>query len=249
MAPHRALGRVILGPGWGRQCGLAVMATLSHMMGSRLTHSRVWFKVECMETLHGILPAMAFPHVHGTATAAALVDLEHHEVVAGEVVEKASPAIHHSIVQGNIAGALYGLNGHGWGEDSPGGWWLGPEATIELEPGEVYQPDLAGWHIERLPELTVAWPVRVVPDWVCAILSPSTAKRDIGHKQRAYHRARVSHYWVADPVHLTITVYRWREDGYGWALAAGAGDVVRAEPFVGVELNIDRIFGLPPKQR
>ena len=193
---------------------------------------------------------MAFPHAHGAATAADLVDLEHHEVVGGEVVEKASPTMRHVVAQGNITIALGGYAaGQSRGEGRPGGWWLGPEPTIELARGEVYQPDIGGWRIERLPVLSDEWPIRTTPDWVCEVLSPTTARRDIGHKRRAYHRARVSHYWVADPLHHAITVYRWREDGYVLALAAGAGDVVRAEPFVEAELDISHIFGLSPKQQ
>ena len=192
---------------------------------------------------------MAFPRARGTATAADLVGLEYHEVVDGEVVEKASPTMRHTVAQGYITGALHGFMGHGQGEGHPGGWWLGPEPTIELARGEVYQPDIGGWRIERLPVLSDEWPIRTTPDWVCEVLSPTTARRDIGHKQRAYHRARVSHYWVADPLHHAITVYKWREDGYVLALAAGAGDMVRAEPFLEAELDISRIFGLPPKQR
>ena len=248
MAPHRALGRVILGPGWGCRCGLAVTAALIHMVGTLLTHSRAWFKVECVETQHGILPAMALPHAHGTATAADLVGLEHHEVLGGEVVEKAAPSFEHGDAQGTIYGRLLGFRGPGR-PGHPGGWWLGTEVDIELARHEVYLPDIVGWRIARVPERPRGRPVRVAPDWACEVLSPSTAARDLGHKQRTYHRARIGHYWVVEPANDTLTVYRWQEDGYLLAMVAGAGEVVRVEPFDAIELDIGDIFGLPPKER
>lgn len=201
-----------------------------------------------METQHAMLPAMA-PRAHGSATIADLAGLENHELVGGELVQKASPTIRHSLVHGNLISAVHGFVGHGQGEGRPGGWWIGPEVTIELEDGEVYQPDIAGWRMERLPVLSDEWPVRVTPDWVCEILSPSTARLDLGHKQHAYHRARVGHYWVADPIHHIITVYRWQADGYVLTLTAGTGDIVRAEPFDSIDIDLGDIFGLPPKER
>lgn len=212
-----------------------------------MIHCLVQVKEGRMEAQHAMLPAMA-PRAHGPATVADLAGLEHHELVGGELVEKASPTIRHGLVHGNLISAVHDFVGHGRGEGRPGGWWIGPEVTIELEPGEVYQPDIAGWRMERLPVLSDEWPMRVTPDWVCEILSPSTARLDLGPKQQAYHRARVGHYWVADPIHCTIAVYRRQADGYMLALAAGLDDIVRAEPFESIEINLGEIFGLPPKK-
>lgn len=227
-----------------------LVVTRIHRAGRGLTYSRGQVKVERVEMLHGMLPAMASPRRHGTATAADLVDMEHHEVVGGELVEKTAPSGEHGTVQYGLGGLLFGFHGPGGGE-SPGGWWLGTEIEVELEAHEVYLPDIAGWRIERMPEPPRGRPVRVVPDWVCEVLSPSTAARDLGWKLHAYHRARVGHYWVVDPANQALTVYRWQEGGYVPVLAAGADDVVRAEPFDAPDLDIGfdigRIFGRPPK--
>ena len=181
-------------------------------------------------------------------TAAALAQLERHEVVDGELVQKASPSFAHGAAQGRISFALGGFWGHGGAAGRPGGWWLGTEVEIELAPHDVYLPDVAGWRIDRVPEQPRERPVRIAPDWVCEILSPSTTSRDLGHKQRTYHRAQVGHYWVAEPTSQTMTVYRWHEAGYVLALAAGAGEIVRAEPFDSIALDIGDIFGLPPHE-
>ena len=62
--------------------------------------------------------------------------------------------------------------------------------------------------------------------------------------QRAYHAAGVGHFWVVDPEHHTVSIYRWHESGYLLIAAAGAGDTIRAEPFAAVELDIADLFGL-----
>lgn len=188
-----------------------------------------------------MLAPMATPRARGLATAADLED-EREEVVCGEIMRKASPSFEHGDVQGTIFGRLLGFRGHG----NPGGWWMGTEVEIELAPHEVYLPDIAGWRIERVPERPRGRPVRVAPNWVCEILSPSTASRDLGHKLQTYHLARVGHYWVAEPFNQTLTVYRWHEAGYVVAMSAGAGERVRLEPFEAVELDLDDIFGVSP---
>ena len=83
----------------------------------------------------------------------------------------------------------------------------------------------------------------VSPDWVCEILSPSNARNDLVEKYAIYAAAGVPHYWVLDPVQKTLTVHRLEGQEYVVALTAGAGDVVRAEPFHEVELPVDVLFG------
>jgi Uma2 family endonuclease len=189
---------------------------------------------------HAMLEAM--PRA-GAATAADIELLEHHEVVRGEIVRKALPVVRHSIVQTRIGVVLAPFQGQG-GAHGPGGWWIGTEPTIELAIHEVYQPDVAGWRLERVPALD-EYPIRLVPDWVCEILSPSTADRDLGPKLRAYHRAQVGHYWIVEPAAQTLTVYRWQETGYATALTARTGEYVRAEPFDALAIALASLFDIP----
>ena len=57
----------------------------------------------------------------------------------------------------------------------------------------------------------------------------------------------VGHYWLAHPHHTKqlLQVYRWHEQGYLLVLTAGAGNIVRAEPFDAVELDITRVLAWP----
>ena len=187
--------------------------------------------------------------VLGHATAvdlAALPPGTRAEVVAGEVVDKASPSFEHGDAQGVLVGLLAPFRRRAGGP-GPGGWWLGTEIEIELETHEVYVPDLVGWRRERVPERPTGRPIRTRPDWVCEILSPSTAARDLVSKHRTLHRCGVPHYWVIDPERETLTVQRWQEHGYLVVVTAGRSDVIHAEPFEATELRVGLLFGDEPE--
>jgi Uma2 family endonuclease len=49
--------------------------------------------------------------------------------------------------------------------------------------------------------------------------------------------------WWFDPHAATLTVMRWADDGYTTVLAAERGEVVRAEPFDAIELEVSALLG------
>jgi Uma2 family endonuclease len=167
---------------------------------------------------------------------------EHLELIDGELSPKAAPDWAHGEAQGAAMMTLGPPFVRGTG-GQPGGWWILSEVDIALGPRDGYRPDLAGWRRERVPERPSGKPVRVVPDWVCEILSESNERRDTLHKFHGYHRAKVPHYWILDPRTRTLTVHRWTADGYLVALRAGDEETVRAEPFDAVEIRVAALFG------
>lgn len=79
-----------------------------------------------------------------------------------------------------------------------------------------------------LPEVTA---FELAPDWVCEVLSPSTAPLDRTRKLPIYARERVQHVWLVDPSPQTLEVLRLDGGGYR-IVGAWHGDViVHAEPF------------------
>ena len=124
-----------------------------------------------------------------------------------------------------------------------GGWILLDEPELHLGQGpDVLVPDLAGWRRERMPERPDGPYFTLAPDWVCEILSPSTARIDRTKKLEIYAREKIAHAWLLDPAAKTPEVYRLT--GENWMLVASFADdaVVRAEPFDAIELELALLF-------
>lgn len=167
-----------------------------------------------------------------------------HELLGGEIVEKATPTGEHGDAQAGIVGAIRpAYHGRSGGGGGPGGWWIASEVEVLLDSGDIVRPDVLGWRRERVPERPTGTPVRARPDWVCEVVSPTNATTDTVKKLRAYHRAGIPHYWLVDPRDATITVMRWSDAGYITVLRAERGERVRAEPFAEIELAVGTLFG------
>lgn len=65
---------------------------------------------------------------------------------------------------------------------------------------------------------------------------------------RPYHRAGVSHYWLADPREGTLTVMRHSPDGYVTLQTAERHETIRPEPFEAIELFVGSLFGEDPPE-
>ncbi|MBL8950192.1 MAG: Uma2 family endonuclease [Myxococcaceae bacterium] len=170
-----------------------------------------------------------------------------HELIDGELFEKAAPSGEHASAQASLViavGPAYQRRSGGGG--GPGGWWILTEVEVQLD-AEIVRPDVSGWRRERSPERPTGTPVQLRPDWVCEVVSASNAKNDTIKKLRLYHRHGVPHYWLTDPRDATLTVMRWSEAGYVTVLRADRGEVIRAEPFEAVELAVGTLFGDDPR--
>ena len=110
------------------------------------------------------------------------------------------------------------------------------------------RPDVLGWRRERCPERPTGIPVKILPDWVCEVLSRTNATTDTVKKLRLYHRVALPHYWIVDPAEATLTVMRWSEAGFVTLMRAERGEVVRAEPFHAIEIAVGTLFGDDPPE-
>ncbi|MEM9491362.1 MAG: Uma2 family endonuclease [Myxococcota bacterium] len=184
---------------------------------------------------------------------------EHCELLGGELVEKSIPSFEHGRIQrrlGVFLDPFDGLprSGAGAPDSGPGGWWLATECEIVLTEQDRFLPDLAGWQNNRVPEMPHGRPITRTPQWVCEILSPSTAERDRGPKRDVYHRAGVFHYWIIDPVSEpgsgSLTVLERGSDAYRsvafarWSASEGTPTerCVRVKPFHQIELDLAWLF-------
>jgi len=165
-----------------------------------------------------------------------------HEILDGELTQKALPTPRHGRAQTRLSSRIGPYDRRTRGPDVPGGWWFATEVEIEFAPHQVLRPDVAGWRRERVPEPPDEWPCRARPDWVAEVLSKGSERRDLFTKLRLYHDFQVPHYWILDPETRRLRVSRWQPQGYAVVLEAGAGERVRAEPFDALELSVAGLF-------
>jgi len=127
------------------------------------------------------------------------------------------------------------------GKGGPGGWVILDEPELRLGE-DILVPDLGGWRRERMPEMPHVVAFELAPDWVCEVLSPSTAQLDRGEKVPTYARAGVGHIWLVDPLEQYVEVLRL--DGATYRIVAThiAGARVRAEPFEAFELDLSVLW-------
>lgn len=162
------------------------------------------------------------------------------EIVAGEVEATPRPNAPHVGAASDLGGLLTAWFRFGMG-GGPGGWIILDEPRIRFG-NEVRVPDLAGWRVERFVA-PAQGPYLVIPDWICELLSLSTARADRTSKLPLYAQHGIGHVWLLDPVVQTLEVFR-RQDA-SWVLVAtyGGDAKVRAEPFDAVELDLTLVWG------
>ena len=102
-------------------------------------------------------------------------------------------------------------------------------------------PDWAGWRRDRFKAPDTPH-IEEPPDWVCEILSPATAAFDRAKKRPAYARAGVRHAWFIDLQAHTLEIFRL--ENARWVLLSTHGDseLVRAEPFDAIQLELARLW-------
>lgn len=157
------------------------------------------------------------------------------EIIDGELLTSPRPAPRHARAASSLGGELYGPFDRGRG--GPGGWVILDEPELHLS-GDALVPDLGGWRRERLPELPEVAAFELAPDWVCEVLSPSTASLDRIRKLPIYAREGVRQVWFVDPSPRTLEVLRLDGSGYRIVGAWHGDALVHAEPFEAPALNL-----------
>jgi len=165
------------------------------------------------------------------------------EIVAGQIVVTPRPGVPHARSASRLGIVLGGPFDLGAG--GPGGWILLDEPHVRFGD-DIRVPDLAGWRKERWVDPPRTGPLRIVPDWVCEVLSPSTEGDDRTEKMDTYRRAQVPHVWLLGPIARSLEVYRLEPQGWRLAATAAGDQRVRAEPFDAIELDLSLLWsGLP----
>ncbi len=172
-----------------------------------------------------------------------------HEILDGELVRKTMPSGRHALVQRRL-GELLGGYDDGSPRRQAGGWWLMTEVEVMLPWEQPVRPDLAGWRCERMPEVPDEFPLRLQPDWVCEIVSPSDPRRDTVLKYRDYARAGIPYYWLVDLKLRTLTALRLQNEHYLVQAEVQEGSPLQGvAPFELAEIAMEVLFRGAAKER
>ncbi|MCP3136375.1 Uma2 family endonuclease [Pyxidicoccus xibeiensis] len=167
------------------------------------------------------------------------------QIIDGELIVMPRPASPHARVSSSLGGELYGPFERGRG--GPGGWHILDEPELHFGD-DVLVPDLAGWRRERMPDMPRAPFFTLAPDWVCEVLSPSTAALDRVRKKRSYAREGVNHVWLIDPEARTLEVFQLQDGQWMQRGMFSDDERVRAEPFEALELELGVLWLPEPRK-
>ena len=161
------------------------------------------------------------------------------EIIDGELVVSPRPATRHAFAAAEMAADLLpGFHGTE-ARSGPGGWWILPEPELHFAD-DVLVPDLAAWRCGRMSTVPDTPAIILAPDWVSEIISPSSVRHDRIVKMRCYAREGVSWVWLVDPIARTLEIFRLESDRWTVVSSHAGDEVVRVEPFAGVEIRLGR---------
>lgn len=164
------------------------------------------------------------------------------EIINGQLRAQPRPSWPHSLAGSRLGADIEGPYGRGRG--GPGGWWIidEPEVHFVLDT-EVMVPDLAGWRRERMPSPPAGHKIRVVPDWICEIFSPSTKSTDREEKMPLYAHYGVRFAWLVDPKEHTLEAYERADTKWVPLGVFRDDDAVSVAPFEEIVIRLADLWG------
>lgn len=163
------------------------------------------------------------------------------EIIDGELIVTPQPSPQHSRASSMLGYKIGPYQAGGGGE--PGGWIILSEVEIKLaEECRPIVPDLSGWRVERFPKVIDTNWISVPPDWVCEVLSPSTARVDKLKKMPKYAKFEVQYIWLIDPILMTLEVFKLESGRWVLLGVFGEDEKVRIEPFEAVEIDLKSLW-------
>ncbi len=164
------------------------------------------------------------------------------ELLNGELHAMPRPSGRHGVVGRGLGFNLSGP--FDFGRGGPGGWWIIIEPEVHfIRDVQVAVPDLAGWRRERMPSVPDDHRFEVVPDWVCEILSPSTAKKDRIIKLPIYAHYGVAHVWLVDPLAQTLEAFELQQGRWVLIATLKDDDEVAVPPFDAAPFSLAEWWG------
>ncbi len=158
------------------------------------------------------------------------------ELLYGRLIVSPSPSLTHQRVLRQLA-YHFGAFAREQGGES----FFAP-LDVRLVDHSIVQPDL----IYVSPQRSAILRERIfgAPDLVIEVLSPSTARRDLGAKLRLYADSGILEYWVVDPANRSFEFMV--NEGGALRLRLPDQGIYRSERLAGLELGLDTFWSEIP---
>lgn len=167
-------------------------------------------------------------------------DCNRYELLNRRVV-MTPPAGHpHGFIEGKLAAVLGTFIG-----ERQLGVYLGSSQGFELPSGDTVAPDHSFVSTDRwqaMPPPVEGEFLKVVPDLVVEILSPSTASRDRGEKRAIYEHNGVREYWLVDSRAREVVVLALRAGRFDAGQIYAEGTALRSEVLAGLEIDVGSLL-------
>ena len=159
-----------------------------------------------------------------------------YELIDGELYVSPPPSIRHQRISRELGFVLLTyLRRTGKGE------LLYAPVGVRLARDSVLEPDILvvlHEHASQVGEQVIEGP----PDLVVEILSPETARRDLGVKREKYRATGVPEYWIVDPVHAAIEVLVLENGDYVRYGLFGVADTLRSRVLSDLEISLAEVL-------
>jgi Uma2 family endonuclease len=167
-------------------------------------------------------------------------DINHYELLHGRIVMSLPAGWPHGPVGANILGPIVSfVRTHRLGLA------LDSSAGYDLPSGDTVEPDVSFISKARLAAGPAPQPgkfIRIVPNLVVEILSPTTAQKDRTEKKAIYEENGVEEYWIVDTKRREITAYTLTGKRFGRGKVYTARDTLRSRVLAGFTLRLNEVF-------
>ena len=159
-----------------------------------------------------------------------------YEILEGDLFVTPPPSIRHQRISRDL-----GLHLARHLEDTGAGEMLHAPVGVRLSDDDVVEPDLLvvlTAHADRIGEQAVLG----APDLVVEILSPGTARRDLGTKREKYEAAGVREYWIVDPESRSVEVLSLESDRFVRRGLFRSTDTLESSILAGLRIHLAPIL-------
>jgi Uma2 family endonuclease len=177
-------------------------------------------------------------------------DDRRYELLGGELYVSPSPSVQHQRLVRDLL-----IEIHSYLSATSAGEVLPAPLGVRLSGRDVVEPDLFVLAADSVPATATSQASQIlpisaserpfvdgVPTLVVEILSPGTARRDLGVKRALYERSGVGEYWIVDPLGERIDVYALVEGIFCWRGTFERADELRSATFPDLVIPLARVF-------